>query len=288
MKVVTVATDLENSFLTRLLIPSCGAAGLDLVVLHSTLEQFTFADKRAILTKYLSGVADRDELILFTDAYDTLFLRGEEYITQAYARFSQRVVFGAELNSWPLGVIAYALHDRPPQGAYPYLNSGGFLGPAGDLLDLCDKYPEPPSERFDVLERMRAHGYDTDQEFGFSDQYHWTLVQLLEPDRIAVDHEALIFECFGPPAPNLVLMDVMRDVIDYRKFGVKAASYKRELARIQERLKVPSEAAQVHFAGTVTKAALLELLDEGLLPEWLTGAAGSGPAPGRPVEIRQI
>lgn len=288
VKIVTVATDLENPFLVRLLIPSCRAAGLELIVLHSTKQRFTFSDKRSTLTTYLSGVADRDELLVFTDAYDTLFLRGEEYIENAYARFPQRVVFGAELNSWPLGIVGFALHDGPPVGRYPYLNSGGFIGPAGDLLDLCAKYPEPPSRRFTVIERLREHGYDTDRQFGFSDQYHWTLVRLLEPDWIGVDHDADIFEYYGPPAPNLVQQEVMRDVIEFRKYGVAASSYQRERARLSDRLQVPSEAAQLHFASTITKAAVLDLLDEGSLPDWLVGAQGPVSSAGRAVDIRQI
>jgi hypothetical protein len=281
MKVVTIATDLENPFLTRLLMPSCRDAGLDLIVLHSTKEQFTFADKRAALTAYLAEAADPDELTVFTDAYDTLFIRGKQHIERAYARFPQRVVFSCESNSWPIGVIGLALREDPPVGRFPYLNSGGFIGPAGDLLDLCTRYPEPPSERFTVLERLRAHGYDTTAQFHFSDQYHWTLVQLLEPDRIGVDHDAAIFEYYGPTGSHLVMQEPLYDVIEFREKGVEAGSYQRERARLLEQLQAPSGAAQLHFASTVTKAAFLHLLDEGLLPDWLASVTTNDTAAAR-------
>lgn len=270
MQVVTVATDLENPFLKRLLIPSCQVAGLELTILHAQIRRrFRFADKRACLTRYLSQVADRDELIVFTDAYDTLFIRGERYIRQAYARFPQPVVFSGELNCWPLGVIGLALCPGAPTGRYPYLNSGGIAGTAGDLLDLCTKYPEPPSRRFDLLERLRSHGYDTDALFGSSDQYHWTLVQHLESDRIGLDNDAQIFECFGPSLPGQTKTEIMREAEEFDEQGRMAASYQRDRARLTAQLTTPSSAAQLHFASRPTKAALLDLWEEGEVPDWL-------------------
>src|SRR5579863_2528315 len=157
MRLITIVTDLENPFFRRLLVPSCGAVGLELTVLHSRKQRFRYADKRVILTDYLSR-APADELIMFTDAYDVLFVRGEEYIEHAYSSFAQRVVFSAELNSWPLGVVGFALHKNPPIGRYPYLNSGGLIGSARDLADLLRKYPEPPSGQFELLSRLSSHG----------------------------------------------------------------------------------------------------------------------------------
>ncbi|MDW5328898.1 hypothetical protein [Plantactinospora sp. KLBMP9567] len=283
MKVVTVATDLENPFLSRLLIPSCRVADLELTVLHvQARRKFRFADKRACLTRYLSQVADRDELIFFTDAYDTLFIQGERYIQHAYAGFPQPVVFSAELNCWPLGVVGLALCPGTPIGRYPYLNSGGIVGPAGDLLDLCTKYPEPPSGRFDLLERLRSHGYDTDQLFGSSDQYYWTLVQHLEPDRVGLDSDAQIFEYFGPSMPGLSKAEIMREVQEFREQGRRAASYRRDRARLKAQLTTPSSAAQLHFASKMTKAALLDLWEEGEVPDWLRDRTeqASAAAPG--------
>lgn len=271
MKVVTIATDLDNPFLRRLLIPSCAAVGLELNILHPATPSFSFSDKRVMLTKYLSGVAEPDELIVFTDAYDALFVRGEADLESAYACLAKRVVFSAELNSWPLGVVGLVLDPDPPAGPYPYLNSGGFVGPAGDLLDLCVRYPDPPSARFEVLGHLRAHGYDVDRRFGWSDQYHWTLVRLLEPDTIGLDHRARLFECYGPPIPDVVLAEAVREARDFQERGAAAPNYQRERSRLRARLRQPSEAVHIHFSSAITKAVALDLLDEGELPGWLTG-----------------
>lgn len=269
MKVITIATDLEHPFLRRLLAPSCDALGLDLVVLQSDKKGFRPSDKREVLTDYLARRATPDELVMFTDAYDTLFLRGEEYIRKAHAGLSHSVVFSAEQNSWPLGNIGLALQKNPPVRPYPYLNSGGFIGLAGDILALCAKYPNPPSERFPLLRHLRTHGVDTDKMFRFSDQYYWTLVQLLEPDTVGLDNGAALFENFAPAVANFC--DLSRWTSDFRARGKQSAGYRREHARLQARLRTPSDAAQVHFAASLTKTVALDLFDEGQLPSWLVG-----------------
>lgn len=268
MKVVTIASDLEHPFLRRLLVPSCDAVGLNLVVLQANKKGFRPRDKRAILTGYLARCA-ADELVMFTDAYDTLFLRGEEYIRKIHAGLSHPVVFSAEPNSWPLGNLGLALQKVPPVRPYPYLNSGGFIGLAGDILALCAKYPKPPSEQFPLLRHLRTHDFDTDKIYGVSDQYYWTLVHLLEPDTVGLDNGAVLFENFAPTVANFC--DLPRWTSDFRARGKQAASYRREHARLQARLQSPSGAAQVHFAASLTKAVVLDLLDEGQLPSWLVG-----------------
>ncbi|WP_049566393.1 glycosyltransferase domain-containing protein [Streptomyces sp. SBT349] len=272
MQVITIATDLKNPFLERLLIPSCNAVGLDLVVLHSEKKDFTYMDKRTILRDYLARYCDGDDLILFTDAYDTLFIRGESYIREAYARLSRKVIFSAEPSSWPLGPVGYLLQGGPPVHPYAYLNSGGLMGPARDLLDLGARYPKPPSDQFQVLRDLRMHDYDTDERFAYSDQYYWTLVQLLESDTIGLDHEATIFQHFGPPVSELTTLEIANSIFDFRAHGRDAASYEQERARLQERLRSPSGAAQLHFANPINKAVVLDLLAEGQLPPWLRGS----------------
>ncbi|MDG4792767.1 glycosyltransferase domain-containing protein [Micromonospora sp. WMMD1082] len=272
VKVVTIATDLDNRFLQQILVQSCRALELDLIILRSNKSPFRLADKRETLVEYLAQLPDRDELILFTDGYDALFIKGENHLVEAYGRFPQPVIFSAEMNCWPLGVAGLALHDTPPAGRYPYLNSGGYIGPAGVLHELLDRYPEAPSDRFETLRRLRAHGYDTDRLFQWSDQYRWVLVQLLETGTIGLDHDGQLFECYSPPAPSLNFLEIRRSVEQFQAHGRESEAYQQERTRLVERLRVPSEAAHIHFASPVTKAVALDLLDEGRWPDWLTAA----------------
>lgn len=270
MKVVTIATDLAHPFLARLLAPSCGAVGLDLVILHATSHGFRLSDKRAILTHYLTHSIAPDELILFTDAYDTMFVRGEQDIRTAYEAFPQPVVFSAEPNSWPLGAIGLALRGDPPAGTHPFLNSGGFLGPAGELLALCTRYPKPPSEQFPLLRKLRSFSFDTDERYAFSDQYHWTLVQLLEGGTVALDTESHLFENMGPRVADVWDLEVIRGIFDFRTNGRTTASYQRERSRLERHLRSPSRSGQIHFSNPLSKAAVLDMHDEGRLPAWLS------------------
>ncbi|MDQ7905941.1 hypothetical protein RB614_15620 [Phytohabitans sp. ZYX-F-186] len=269
MKVITIATDLDHPFLRRMLIPSCATVGLDLVILHPSKPGFRLCDKRMILTEYLARPAVRDDLVLFTDAYDTLFLRGEPYIREAYAAFPHSVVFSGELNSWPLGAIGFLLQQSPPTRPYPYLNSGGFIGPPSELLALCAKYPTPPSDQFPLLAQLRQHDYEPDELFGPSDQYYWTLVRLLEAETIGVDYCATLFEYLGPQYVDVWNPQKVLRMADFRDRGRDSPSYGQERARLLQRLHSPSTAAQVHFASPITKEVALDLLDEGMLPAWL-------------------
>ncbi len=275
MRLITIATDLDNPLFKRLLVPSCAAQGIELTVLRPGRKSILFAEKRAIIGEYLDRSVPPEQLVMFTDAYDVAIVRGAAYIEDRYARFAQRIVFAAEPNSWPMGVVGLALHDGPPVDGYPYLNSGGFIGPAGDIVELCGKYPEVPSDRFPLLDVLRAHGYDTDGLYAFSDQYYWTLVRHLEPDWIGLDHHADIFRYYGPSIPDVVLREVMLKEQDFRDHGRASALYASERVRVQALLEQPCDAAQLHFAGAVTKAVVRDLLTERLLPDWLLDACRS-------------
>lgn len=280
MQVVTIATNLDHPFLNQLLIPSCTAAGLTLTVLHPDVRRFTFKHKRAIISRYLSGCDAPDELVLFTDGYDTIILRDSPSITEVYDSFRKPVVFSAEPNSWPMGVIGLALHPGPPAQPYPYLNSGGFIGRVGDLRDLLTKYPDPPSDEFSLLRHLREHGYDADMRFGHSDQYYWTLVRLIEPERVALDHTAALFENLTAPVSDVADAGVKAAIRDFRDRGRDAASYRRERDRLLARLHSPSPAAQLHFASALTKRVFLDLWRDGQAPEWLRALGGGEPSTG--------
>lgn len=271
MRVVTIATDLENRFMRCLLLRSCVAVGLDLTILRPANRSFPFnmRDKRSVLSRYLSRLPDHDELIVYTDAYDALFIRGAADIEAAYEELRRPIVFSAEVNSSPLGAVGLALYGDPVR-PYPYLNSGGFIGRARHILDCYSKYPCPPSHRFELLERLSAHDYHADRRFGWSDQYYWTLVYLLERESIGLDHEARLFECYGRPCVEVG--EMMLEEQELRAQGARAVCYRRERARLQERLQVPSRSSQVHFNGGVTKTVAMDLFDEGLLPTWLSAA----------------
>lgn len=284
VKVVTVATDLKHPFLRRFLVRSCAALGLHLVILkpREACDWQGFISKKILLARYLDSVRDRDELLLFTDGYDTVFVRGAQPIVEAYARCGAPILFSGETNSWPLGAIGCVLYGARPEGRFPYLNTGGFIGRASQIQDLMRRYPEAPIDRFPALRDLESHGYDLRKDYGWSDQFYWTLVHLLERERIAVDREAHVFEYFGPQLADVVVREVVAlNEASARKWR-RSAFYRKETRRIEKRLLTQATGSQLHFAGKISTRIVSGLYKRGRLPNWLRDVVDAEPGAGGP------
>jgi uncharacterized protein Usg len=87
-------------------------------------------------------LAERDDggenlLVMFTDAYDVVLTANTKRILESFDSFAPfRVVFGAESFCWPRQDLA----DSYPEveKGYRYLNSGGFIGKAKDVLAILN------------------------------------------------------------------------------------------------------------------------------------------------------
>jgi hypothetical protein len=271
LKVVTVATDLKHPFLRRFLVRSCAALGLRLVVLAQSESRDWpgFIGKQALLARYLESACDPDELLLFSDGYDAVFVRGAEDIVEAHQSCGAPILFSGETNSWPLGAVGCVLYGARAEGRFPYLNSGGFIGRASRIHELLRRYPEPPIERFAALRDLESHGYDLRDAYGWSDQFYWTLVHLLERETIAIDRDARVFEYFGPEISDVVVREVVALNRAADRRWRKGRFYRREARRIEERLRTPPTGAHLHFAGKISTRIVSELHERGRLPHWL-------------------
>ena len=79
---------------------------------------------------------DNDNLVLmFTDAYDVLVLADEQTILSRFKELDARVVFSAEPYCWPDTGLADA-YPEVEEGNKRYLNSGGFIGYAKDIVGI--------------------------------------------------------------------------------------------------------------------------------------------------------
>ncbi|HWK05374.1 MAG TPA: hypothetical protein VNS58_17160 [Puia sp.] len=179
MKVVTVINDKTNLGFCLLRL-SCHFHRLDLVALVSSVERFTTNRiKDNLLKSYLSDLEDPDEIILFTDGNDAIFLADEEEILMKFYQFKKDVLFSAETNCWPDSSLS---KQYPDFGStiYCYLNSGGFIGRAGVIRDLLnDPFFDAP-------------------EFPWSNQYWWTKKYFKHHGEIAIDIACDIFQTFSP------------------------------------------------------------------------------------------
>ncbi len=270
LKIVTIATEVNNSFISRFLIPSCAKNKLSLTILSpDTREWKGYSSKTVTMARYLQNV-DENDLLMFTDGYDSLFLKGEDEILAAYEKFDRDLVFSGEYNCWPLGMVGQTLYGDYSSSKFPYLNSGGYIGKAGMLKSLIEKYDTPPVEEFPVLKTLESHGHNFRNEFNWSDQFYWTLIYLLERNSISIDHDGDIFEFYGPEISNVFVPLVNEREKEFAALGCESNLYKSEYQRLEKRLPTRSKASQIHFAGLITKTIFSDMHDSSVLPSWIT------------------
>lgn len=173
MRIITTISDPGNVGY-QILQLSCVVNDLELTTLV-TPQKFFFSTrvKDLLLKEYLENV-DGDELILFTDGYDSIFLCDSKEIESKFYSFQKDVIFSTEVNCWPDKSL---LNSYPANASpYKYLNSGGFIGKASDILQLL-------SENFNT----------GDNAYTESNQYLWTKKFLENQDRIGLDYNGEIF-----------------------------------------------------------------------------------------------
>lgn len=175
MRLITVITDVSD-FGFNLLRLSCALYKLDLIALVFGDEYSSNRIKDQLLLTYLEDI-DNDEIILFTDGNDAVFMASEEEILQKYHAFGSNLVFSAETDCWPDKTLAENYPCLSPT-PYKYLNSGGFIGKAGLIKELLNE--EVP---------------DT-QKFKRSNQYIWAQRYFNNTDKISLDTNCEIFCTF--------------------------------------------------------------------------------------------
>jgi len=117
----------------------------------------------------------RDGLVLFSDAYDSFVTQDAETIVGKFRSYGCRLLFSAERTCWPFGALAGLYPPSPTP--YQYLNAGGWIGEAGYLLDL--------------MERWGATRVPPDQA---SEQAWWTSNYVEDTEVLALDVHCRIFQ----------------------------------------------------------------------------------------------
>lgn len=154
---------------------------------------------------------DRD-IILFADAYDSLVQVNFDEIERRFAltcpqttSFASgqvpeaiptdnpataktcRIIFSAEKGCWPYGIAPWLhrceMFPEPQLGPYKYINSGGYIGFAKDLINV---YEEILRRADDEKEDFR------DDQHAFTNQYLFNRTR----HRIELDQEFFIFSSF--------------------------------------------------------------------------------------------
>lgn len=167
----------------KLLSASCDYYGLKLKTLIHRSGWSSHRLKDVYVRMYLETL-DPDEVVLFTDGYDALFVSDEEEILNNYRSFGMPVVFSTEINCYPQQALSAEYGVGKTK--FQYLNSGGYIGTVSALLNLFDKFESVVSAAF-------SPGKDS---FLWSNQFVWTKIYLHNREEICLDCSCSIFQTF--------------------------------------------------------------------------------------------
>jgi len=172
---------------------SCNTYDLDLkVIIHSPWE-FN-AIKIKLLYDWLKDIPSQT-LILATDALDVVIYDNESTILRKFEQIEGDIIFSVESNFYFRNrkLIKKYWKAYPRQHTvYDYLNSGTYLGAAGDLTKMISAMVE----KSDIsLEEEKLRILRSDQ-YAFS-KYYVDAYSSTEGVKIRLDHEQKLMGCSG-------------------------------------------------------------------------------------------
>ena len=119
-------------------------SGIDLVILGWGEKWHGLSQKLEAAHQFAADLPV-DDLLLFTDAYDVLFLDDGANIVKSYQSFvsgtHRPIIFSGECGCWPHVMVnrkaCFSDYPKAPT-PYRYLNSGTWIGPAGQAKDMLN------------------------------------------------------------------------------------------------------------------------------------------------------
>ena len=136
---------------------------------HTNIHNRNFEIKLYLIKDYLKKLNDND-LLLLSDAWDVLVIGTKEQVLEKYKKFNMPIVVSAEKMCWPDKDRASQYNTL--QEAFPYLNSGGYIGTVKALKTVFENY---------------------NNEKIVDDQRFWTDMYFKYKDLIVLDTKAEIF-----------------------------------------------------------------------------------------------
>ena len=113
--------------------------------------------KRLLMHEFLQQ-CDPDDIFMFVDAYDVIFLANESEILEKYEKhYKDQIVFSAEQNlgMYTFDDIYYFLKYPISKKRYKYLNTGSIIGPVKKGIEVFESVgldkPHEPCDQVPVL-----------------------------------------------------------------------------------------------------------------------------------------
>ena len=124
----------------------------------------------------------KNTLLLFSDSYDVINLSSEEEIIAKYNNISKnKILFSAEKYCWPDASLKKYYPET--KSKYKYLNSGGFIGNAYEILKLI---------------KMEINDHD-------DDQLYFTKLFLFDNQNIKLDYNCEIFQTLNETIEDIYI-----------------------------------------------------------------------------------
>lgn len=161
VKIVCCVSNAEETGYLAGIKSSCDRYDLELITLIHPTEWGSHRLKDIYLKEFLKGQTP-DQIVLFSDGYDTVFVNDSTDIYNRYLGICReaQILISAEVNCYPDPSITQNYPELDT--SYRFVNSGGIIGRAGDLLR--------------ALTKIESHLRDT--RFGWSNQYLWSKLYL--------------------------------------------------------------------------------------------------------------
>ncbi|MEQ9466217.1 MAG: hypothetical protein RLN88_02340 [Ekhidna sp.] len=176
MKVITIATH-TNHHLERLLA-STRKFNIEIELLGEGRVYTAHDDKTKWTLEFLEK-QDDDEIVLYTDGYDSAFLRDTKYIEEEFLKLDHPFVLGTEQNfncdEPPISKFRYYMNYPRGKKPYRFLNAGGWIGRAGYVKGILK-----------LIEKDGANDQDILNQFITTNR-----------DKLKLDHDHRIFSCIA-------------------------------------------------------------------------------------------
>lgn len=253
MKCVTCISDKENIGYKKALKASCDYHNIALITLFHSHEWQSHRNKDSYLRTFLQSVHP-EEIIFFTDGYDTFFIDNEKNILDRYRLLSndgEYIVVSAEKNCFPNKRIAneFPVVHTP----YRYLNSGGMIGKAKQLLEVLTA----------IEQESKDLEYENKDIYKWSNQYLWSLIYLKKTHKIILDINCILFQAFVNEMGTTSIFVSYRNEPFVSKFiAVKAIQKTLCNVRLEghsvQNLITGTFPIHLHFAGPIMKNLLFQ------------------------------
>ena len=198
MKIITCISDEENPGYVYGLKASCKYFGLDLTAIVTKDKIWeTHRNKDTELFNALR-VLPMDEIVLFTDGYDTFFIGNEKEIINRYdsARDGKNLLITAEKCCFPATFLSDQFHDVPSE--FKFVNSGGIIGNVEAFLNALNE-----------INKIQIEEKSKDNLFPYSNQYLWMLYYIRNKEKISLDYQCQLFQAL---TPNVSTFSILRDM----------------------------------------------------------------------------